>query len=624
MLDAQRDDDLVRLTLAGRMAAFTQLARRHQDYAYARAFGVLADSHLAHDVVQEALLAAYRDLPKLRDPSRFRPWLSGIVRHMAHRAFRELGRVSALAEAVGEESHLVEGPPRPARLIEREERRQQVQAALRRLSGTSRQVVTLYYMDGLSYADVSEMLGVSRTVVQGRLQRAREQLRRDLLTSEEGLRSGRLPPDFSAQVARLLEEAASRRADRESVSSRLLAMGAHAVPSLCEALDGDARDSVRTLAGRVLSEIGDPRALHPLLSLLYAHRGRGMQHWLDRGFQAARLLRITGMRESLLHTVRTEPDKNAQWLAFGILAEAREDAKAFEGVYGVFRDPSGNPWTRTQALTTLCKMRPGEAPRAVGEAVTQQDARVRGAGVRLAVRYGLDPPPLAVCIDLFARTSDWGGKLCVARLLLGRAAEGRTALARFMREGSPGERAVATLALAQERSEEAVRVLMDELFLARRDRRKMKTAIHDGVPMAAFLPPALKRLARENPTQVGPLIEGFLAAGDPGIRVASLKILAAQKGCAFLGELRSHVRGGGKVGRAALAEMERLKDVAMPIAVEMAASDDHRERRAGDALLRRLGYPPNHTGSDGFDASRARSETPREKAEGSKPVAETD
>ncbi len=598
MLDAQRDDVLVCLTLAGRMDAFTQLARRHQDYAYARAFGVLADSHLAHDVVQEALLAAYRDLPKLREPSRFRHWLSGIVRHMAHRAFRELGRVNALAEALVEESDLAEGPPRPDRLLEREERRQQVQAALRRLSGTSRQVVSLYYMDGLSYADVSEMLGVSKTVVQGRLQRAREQLRRDLLTSEEGLRAKRLPPDFSAQVARLLEEATSRRADRESVSNRLLEMGVHAVPSLCEALSGDARDSVRTLAGRVLSEIGDPRALHPLLSLLYAHRGRGMQHWLDRGFQAARLLSITGMRESLLHTVRTEPDKNALWLAFGILSEAREDVKAFDGVHEVFRDPSGDPWTRTQALTVLCRIRPSEGPRVVAEAVVQQDARVRGSGVRLAVRYGLDPPPLAVCIDLFARTNDWGGRLCVARLLLGRASEGRAALERFMREGSPGERAVATLALAQERSEEAVRVLMDELFLARRARRRLKTAIHEGTPLTTFLPAAFKRLARGDPTCVGPLIEGFLAAGDPGIRVASLKILAAQKGIAFVSELRSHASGGGKVGRAALAEMARLKDAAMPIAKEMAASKDRGERHAGETLLRRLCGPSPNTSND--------------------------
>ncbi len=173
MFDAHDDASLVALTLAGRVHAFTELARRHQDYAYGRAFGVLADFHLAHDVVQEALLAAYQDLPKLQDPHRFRPWLSGIVRHMAHRALRELGRVNSLADALVDASDLADRPPRPDGLIEREELRQQVQAALGRLSGTNRQVATLYYMDGLSYADVAGLVGVSKTVVQGRLQRAR-------------------------------------------------------------------------------------------------------------------------------------------------------------------------------------------------------------------------------------------------------------------------------------------------------------------------------------------------------------------------------------------------------------------------------------------------------------------
>ena len=585
----QGDEALVKETLSGRIDAFTELARRHQDYAYGRAFGIVADFHLAHDVVQESLLAAYQDLPKLRDPSRFRPWLSGIVRHMAHRAVRELGRVSDLADALGEAPGVVAGPPRPGRLVEREERRQQVQAALRRLSGTSRQVVSLYYMDGLSYGDVADLLGVTKTVVQGRLQRAREQLRSDLGTSDDDFRSRRLPSDFAKTVQRLLEAAESRRADRESVSRRLVEMGVHAVPSLCEALDGDPRDSVRTVAGRVLSEIGDPRALRPLLRLLYAHHGRGMQHWASLGFQAADLLRMPGMRECLLETLREETNTGVLWLAFGVLSEARGDPATFDGVYRVFSDPAQSAWKRTQAAVCLCELRPRGVERVVHEAISQPEARVRGAGLRLAARYRVPPPAPGVCVDLFVGTHDWEGRLCAARLLLGHEGEGTSALLGFMHGGSPAERAVATLILAQEGCVEAAQILERELARTDELRAELRATIRDGGTLTAWAPSALRSLSRGDVTRVGRVVEGLLAAGNPGMRVAALKILTRQRGSAFMGELRALTLSGGKVARAAVAEMVKLKSAAAPLAAEMSVSEDPQERRAGAAVLRRIG-----------------------------------
>ena len=73
------------------------------------------------------------------------------------------------------------------------------------------------------------------------------------------------------------------------------------------------------------------------------------------------------------------------------------------------------------------------------------------------------------------------------------------------------------------------------------------------------------------------------------MRVAAMKILARQRGSAFMGELRAQTLSGGKVGRAAVAEMVRLKSAAAPLAAEMSVSEDPRERRAGEAVLRRIG-----------------------------------
>ena len=70
-MDDKPDGVLVAETLAGQREAYCVLVRRYQDYAYGVAVGVLSDFDLARDVVQEAFLAAYRDLRKLKSPDRF-------------------------------------------------------------------------------------------------------------------------------------------------------------------------------------------------------------------------------------------------------------------------------------------------------------------------------------------------------------------------------------------------------------------------------------------------------------------------------------------------------------------------------------------------------------------------
>ena len=117
------DATLVADVLNGRTEAFEDLVHRHQHYAYGTAISVLSDFEMAQDVVQEAFLAAYQELESLRDSTRFGAWVCGIVRHMAHRGLREIARA-----------------------------RDMVQSALARLPGKNREVVSLHYVERLSYA----------------------------------------------------------------------------------------------------------------------------------------------------------------------------------------------------------------------------------------------------------------------------------------------------------------------------------------------------------------------------------------------------------------------------------------------------------------------------------------
>ncbi|MGE4618359.1 MAG: sigma factor, partial [Planctomycetota bacterium] len=65
---------LVSAARQGDREAFTQLVEMHQKVAGSIAYGILSDTHLAADAVQEAYVKAWRGLDGLRDDARFPAW----------------------------------------------------------------------------------------------------------------------------------------------------------------------------------------------------------------------------------------------------------------------------------------------------------------------------------------------------------------------------------------------------------------------------------------------------------------------------------------------------------------------------------------------------------------------
>src|SRR5438067_1463318 len=72
----------------GDVGAFEKLTRHHQHLAFGSALALVHDFQQAEDVAQEAFLAAWSALPRLREPSMFPSWLHTIVRHHAFRLLR--------------------------------------------------------------------------------------------------------------------------------------------------------------------------------------------------------------------------------------------------------------------------------------------------------------------------------------------------------------------------------------------------------------------------------------------------------------------------------------------------------------------------------------------------------
>ncbi len=77
------DANLVAAALRGDAESFSRLCERYYPALVAIAYSRLAERHLAEDAAQEALLAAYRDIAKLKKPEQFAGWLAAICRNIA-------------------------------------------------------------------------------------------------------------------------------------------------------------------------------------------------------------------------------------------------------------------------------------------------------------------------------------------------------------------------------------------------------------------------------------------------------------------------------------------------------------------------------------------------------------
>jgi RNA polymerase sigma-70 factor (ECF subfamily) len=170
--------EMVRRAKHSDAAAFGSLISRYERTALAVAYAHLRDATRAGDAVQEAFLKAWQKLGDLEDPSRFAPWLCGIVRNAAIDQQRRLQR----APEPGRASSLIDAraASNPSAELDRQERSLQIDAALGALDDVSRSAVILRYYEELSSKEIGELLGISAAAVDMRLSRARGELRRHL------------------------------------------------------------------------------------------------------------------------------------------------------------------------------------------------------------------------------------------------------------------------------------------------------------------------------------------------------------------------------------------------------------------------------------------------------------
>jgi RNA polymerase sigma-70 factor (ECF subfamily) len=149
---------------AGDREALGQLFEALQRPLYRYLLGLVGRPELAEDVLQEVFLLVHRKLRWLREPGLFRPWVYRIATREAFKHLRRERRWSDQAEDVELLAELpAQEPARPDGLVER------LPAIAERLSPSSRAVLLLHYVQGLTIEEAAAVLGIPVGTAKSRL-----------------------------------------------------------------------------------------------------------------------------------------------------------------------------------------------------------------------------------------------------------------------------------------------------------------------------------------------------------------------------------------------------------------------------------------------------------------------
>lgn len=172
----------VQRVLDGDVNEYEKLVLEYQKNVYNLALRMTGDAEDAADMAQEAFIKAYNSLASYRGDSRFSVWLYRIVSNVCLDFLRARKRRQTMSLSVvddeGEETELEisDESASPEKLLERSMTRDAVRRGLQELTPEYRQILILRELQGMSYDEIAETLGLESGTVKSRIFRARKKL----------------------------------------------------------------------------------------------------------------------------------------------------------------------------------------------------------------------------------------------------------------------------------------------------------------------------------------------------------------------------------------------------------------------------------------------------------------
>ena len=200
------DIQLIQRALDGDDTAFSALVKKYQRSVHALAWRKIGDFHIAEDITQETFLKAYQRLSTLKEPQSFASWLYVITANQCKAWLRKKrtwmqsleDTSSAQLEKATYSGHIIAENER----MTEEAQHEVVKKLLEKLQESDRTVITLYYLGGMTYEEISNFLGVSVGAIKSRLHRARQRLKKEEPMIREALGNFQITPHLTENIMR--------------------------------------------------------------------------------------------------------------------------------------------------------------------------------------------------------------------------------------------------------------------------------------------------------------------------------------------------------------------------------------------------------------------------------------
>ena len=200
------DVELIQRVLNGDDTAFSTLVKKYQKSVHALAWRKIGDFHIAEDITQDTFLKAYQELSTLKEPQSFASWLYVIAANRCTAWLRKKrlwtqsleNTNSAELEKATYSNYVISENERATA----ETQREVVKKLLAKLQESDRTVMTLYYLGGMTYEEISKFLGVSVSAIKNRLYRARQHLKKEEPMIREALENFQITPHLTENIMR--------------------------------------------------------------------------------------------------------------------------------------------------------------------------------------------------------------------------------------------------------------------------------------------------------------------------------------------------------------------------------------------------------------------------------------
>ncbi|MDH5641762.1 MAG: sigma-70 family RNA polymerase sigma factor [Nitrospira sp.] len=182
--DDPNDAQLVARSLAQDHDAFGRLIERHATVIVNLAYRMVGNRAEAEDLAQEAFLAAFKALPTFRADAKFSTWLYRIASNKCMDWLRVKRPGQSQYDVDADEQldlHIAEERT-PEDLLSQQQVAEELDQAIQRLPPLYREAFILKHVEGLSYEEMEDILGVRGDTLKMRVYKGRVRLSRELAT----------------------------------------------------------------------------------------------------------------------------------------------------------------------------------------------------------------------------------------------------------------------------------------------------------------------------------------------------------------------------------------------------------------------------------------------------------